>query len=97
MFNFMLMLQDASVTFGEKMESLVVDVKKYVARVEKIIRCSSATEEDSNRVVILATEMISASDILKSRFDPMGQKAIYKRSGLKNLIQMHDPRAILEE
>ncbi|KAI7868210.1 uncharacterized protein EV154DRAFT_488187 [Mucor mucedo] len=97
MFNWMIMLQEESFTFGEKMELLVTDVKRYIVRVEKIIRCSSITEDDSNRVVILATDMISASDTLKSRFDQMGQEAIYKRSSLKNLIQMHDPRAILEE
>ncbi|KAI7868209.1 uncharacterized protein EV154DRAFT_531487 [Mucor mucedo] len=92
-------LTSISTFFNDKLKAMVDAMNRYAVRIEKIIRLSSydteECEDDTERVIVLAQNIIENTNELKQKFDGMAKEIKSILSGLRTIILEFNPDAKL--
>ncbi|KAI7879850.1 uncharacterized protein EV154DRAFT_575855 [Mucor mucedo] len=81
-------LERETVEFQNTNNAMALEINKYMIAIEKCIKYSSGnTNLNAERVVVMADDMLAATDELKKRFKDFGDEAKSKEISLQKLIQ----------
>lgn len=90
-----------SLDFQDSFDSMSLGINNYIDLVEKCIRYSSQKDEDSsvdsNRIQIMANDMLKKTEELKTSFEKVRDQAKEKESELQKVVFRHNPRDLLND